>query len=260
MRGKGDRRSGCRCPSMSARRSPPTCAVADRDCDGRAVFMRVGRRIGALTSRRGVGDRVARRAPGPGWPGRRAPASSHRRRPRCCGPGRRWPRSARSCATAAADHRDLRQGRPRRPARACACRGRGGGHERARAEPRPTTWRPPGARVQAGRARAAARRVRRLPRRRRRRRRSPSSARWPGRRLPANGDAELVGAAAVGGARLRPPPARHRPGHRGAAAGCSRPVPVGPSPYLYSDADIAALMAAAPAAALAAAGRHLSRP
>ena len=100
--------------------------------------------------------------------------------------------------------------------------------------------------LQARAAREAAGPVPRLPRRRAARRRSRPSSRWRWATLPAAAAARTGGryrlSAVRGFAAL---PAHARPG----ASRCRRPTccPTGrvaPTPYLYSDAEIAALMAA----------------
>ena len=197
--------SGCRCRPMSARRSSATCGDGrPATALDRGVFVRVQRPAPGADQRRGHAGRVRR-----GRARRAGPRSTRTGcgtppPPRCCAPARRCRRSARCCATAGADHGDLRQGRPRRAARCSRGRGRRSAvmtalRERARRLPGDA----PRAGLQARARREAAGPVRRLPRRARRRRRSRSSWRWRGRRCPPAPAPNWWAPPAVGRARLR---------------------------------------------------------
>ena len=155
VRGKGDRRERLPLPADVGE------AIAGYLRDGgppaaqdRALFVRVRAPHGLVDARRGqpASSSAAARRAGLGA-GRRAPAAAHRRRPRCCAPARRWPRSARCCATARrVDHRDLRQGRPRRAARARPALAGRRGMSRAARSARRLPGDPPRAGLQARRA------------------------------------------------------------------------------------------------------------
>ena len=77
-------------------------------------------------------------------------------------------------------------------------------------------------------------------------RRSPSSTRVRWATLPAAARARYRAKRLASGSRVRPLPADDRPGRRGAAdRSAPRPAAAAPDPYIYSDAEIVALMAAA---------------
>ena len=103
-RRRGDRR-------LSAPRPPPEAAL------DRRVFVRVQAPHRGLTTGRGHPGGVRRRAAGRAGPDHRAPAAAHRRHRRCCAPEPAGRGRAGAAAPPGADHRDLRQGRPRRAAR-----------------------------------------------------------------------------------------------------------------------------------------------
>ena len=251
MRGKGSRaETGCRCPPTSARRSSATCAMGARAVRGRPA--------GVLCAPR----RRTGRWPLAGSPGRSAPpgsapgsARSHAHRLRhsaATGMLRRGRVADRDRAGAAApppaDDCDLRQGQtPRR----CAC---WPGPGPVRPHEAPAAQRagrlpggPPVAGLPAGQP----------PRRllgqfviyledRRRRARSPPPTRWRGRCSPPGTSQAGTRSGSRRSAASPPtctaidPSAEVPPGRPDSVAGTYRATP-----YLYSDADIAALIAAA---------------
>ena len=234
---------------MSARRSSPTCARPRRGAGaGRCSCgsTRPGRRVEPV---RGRARSCARRATGPGWPGRVRTGCGTPRRPRCCAPAASLPEIGQVLRHREhEDHGDLRQGRP--TTRCGRWPGRGQRqvrHERAARGAGRLPAHPPRARLQAAPARAhCSPSSSTFLDRRRRAARSPPSWRWPGRGCPpaASPFAWRERLAVVRGfARYL---ARARPGQRGPAHRPAARAPTARStPYLYSEAEIAALMAAA---------------
>ena len=105
-------RTGCRCPPMSVRRSPRTCARGRPRATGGRCSCRPGLRM--RRSRRGRSPRrCVARADGPGIRGRLAPAAAHDGVRD--GPARGAARADRAGAAAPqpAEHRDLRARGPR---------------------------------------------------------------------------------------------------------------------------------------------------
>ena len=135
MRGKGNRVTGCRCRPMSARRSSaylqPVAPAATRRIGRCSSAVTAPHR--ALTSQRGDQGGGAARHAGPGW----ARSDAHRLRHTAATAMLRAGASLTEIGQvlrhrARADHRDLREGRPRRAARAGPALAEEARHDRAR--------------------------------------------------------------------------------------------------------------------------------
>ncbi len=227
------------------------------------MFLRVAPRIGGLTRERGERRSCGPPASGPGW----QPVGAHRLRhtaatemlPRRrvaargrpgAAPPQRWrprPSTPRSTSTA------LRDAGP-------AVAGRCAMSDLAPRAMRDYLADPPALGFKLAAPGASCSRVRRLPQSRRRRARHHRAGAGLGH-AARPGAAGVVGDRLGDGARLRPLPQAPRPGHRGPPAGsAARAAAAGSTPYIYSDADIAALLAAAGQLRHRAARRHLPDP